>query len=418
MNFFSVLIFSCFALSALSASSNAATLIEAETACATKQMRGGEGTPDRKLTAWGGACLGNDWGMKSGDWAQYPVEAPGDAAVLHLRYARQERRVAEQAKTPAPARFRIQIDEFKTDFNLPETGDWELWRWIAVPIGALNKGAHSLRLQALQDGAAVNIDALMLAPADQTPVEVSRPLLFDGSRHLRIQLSPGAKDLPMEQLFAVGEATYGFLKEYLGEEPSQHLTVNIIAASESRGDFVGHSRGFAMYLEEALIMDTSHNWVHEMTHCFQRESGNWPIWLSEGEAWLTYFEAENAVFGRAADKISFSPKLLQERLSRWRETLFEGNRNTLQQWGQANFPSKKVGAAYGFSNFILFELRQKFGPQLMQRYRALLREDFKRGATENNLSPEKRDGLVVARLGRAANADLRPLFRSWGFELE
>lgn len=403
----------CAAVS-LATSSRAATFIEAESAVSTQQMHGGDGGLDRKLTAWGGDCLGNGWGRARGDWAHYPIDAPGGATTIHLRYARQPL----TPTAPSGARLRLRMGDVAREIELPSTGNWELWRWIAVPMGELAKGAHTLRLETLSENAPINLDALSVAPSNQMPLEVSRPLLFDGSRHLRIQLSPSVKPLPTDQLFAIGEATYGFLKEYLGEEPSQKLTVNVIAPAEQRNDFVGHSVGYAMYLEEAPILNTAHNWAHEMTHCFQRESGSWPTWLSEGEAWLTYFDAESSVFGRAPNDITFSPQLFRSRLPKLRETLIVENRNQLQRWGQPDFPGHKVGAAYGFSNFILAELREKYGPSLMQRYRALLREDRKQGAREENLSIEARDAAVVNRLGRAANADLRPLFASWGFVLQ
>jgi hypothetical protein len=40
-----------------------------------------------------------------------------------------------------------------------------------------------------------------------------------------------------------------------------------------------------------------------------------------------------------------------------------------------------------------------------------------RNLAPGNLTPEQRDAEVVARLGRAAGADLRPLFKEWGFAL-
>ena len=274
----------------------------------------------------------------------------------------------------------------------------------------------TLRLEALEGGP-VNLDALMVSAASQTPPQVARPLLFDGSRHLRIQLSPSVAPLAVDQLFAIGEATYGFLRDYLGEEPAQRLTVHVIAPAEKRDDFVGHSIGYALYLEEAHILDTSHNWVHEMTHCFQRGSGSWPTWLSEGEAWLTYYEAETALWGRTPEQITFSPALFQKRLPEVRRQLVQDERNWLQHWGQPNFPSAKTSAAYSFANHILATLRQQCGPELMKNYRALLRQEFKNQPDQEQLPVEKRDATVVNRLSRAAGQDLKPLFLQWQFQL-
>lgn len=389
----------------------ATALIEAESSVA----RGGNGGLDRKLTAYGGACLGNDWGSARGDWAEYALDAPGGDAVIFLRYAWQTR--AQTTSLPQP-RLQLRLNEVEHEITLPETGAWDVWRWIGVPVGAVSKGRHALRLETLQGEAPINLDALVLARAGQTPAEVGRRLLFDGSQHIRIQFSPSVKPLETDKLFAIAEATYGFLREFLGEEPAQKLTVHIIADAEKRNDHVGHSIGYALYLEEARIWDTSHNWVHEMTHCFQR-SGEWPTWLSEGEAWLTYYEAESALFGRDKAAVVFSPTLWRSRLPKARETLVVDGRNLLQQWGQPDFPSAKTAAAYNFANLILAELHDRYGPTLMRRYRALLREEQKKqtGAPSSNPSIEQRDAIVIERLSRAAGTDLRPLFSSWGFHL-
>ncbi|MBV9470368.1 MAG: hypothetical protein JO316_12855 [Abitibacteriaceae bacterium] len=66
----------------------AAPLIEAESALATGRIHGGDGTVDRKLTAFGGACMGSGWGRVRGDWMEYTVEGNNGPAVLYLRYAR------------------------------------------------------------------------------------------------------------------------------------------------------------------------------------------------------------------------------------------------------------------------------------------------------------------------------------------
>jgi hypothetical protein len=410
-------------------------LIEAESALGTGRAHGGNARPDRKLTAFGGACLGNGWGRERGDWAEYSVTPPRGAATVHLRYARLAQPVqttsavastanTAAANTPvtsasAAARLRVRIGGIERIVTLPETGDWELWRWLEVPLGEVSKGTggqSTLRLEAVDGGQPINLDALIVAPSGEVPPQVARRLLFDGSRHLRIQFSPGVRLRETDRLFAVAEASYTFLRDYLGEEPARRLTVHVIAEAERKNDFVGHSSGYAMYLDEEHIFETGHNWVHEMTHCFQRGPGRWPTWLSEGEAWLTYYEAETALFGRDHAQIALPPEYFASRLPRLRDTLIVNGQNTIQQWGEPGFADERVGAAYGFANYMLSELRRLYGPGLMRRYRVLLRAEAKDEADIQD--PVARDTVVVQRLGRAAGADLRPLFRSWGFGLK
>lgn len=396
----------------------AAPLIEAESALTTGRIHGGDGTLDRKLTAFGGACMGSGWGRVRGDWMEYTVEGTNGPAVLYLRYARHS--ISGRTRWSPRFELKVQVGATQRTVELPFTGDWELWRWVEVPLGTVAAGPQTLRLESLTDDAPINLDALVLSPAGQAgqvPPEVARPLLFDGSKHIRIQLSPSVQPLEMDKLFAIGEASYSFLKEYLGEEPTSRITVNIIAPAEQGDQHVGHSSGYSMYLAEGRIMDTSHNWVHEMTHCFQRESGPWPTWLSEGEAWLTSYEAETAVFGSPMGAERISPATFTASLPQYQEALLVNGHNLMQFWGTPELPSSKLGAAYGFTNYIVGQLRQRGGPELMPRYRVLLREDAKSHPQTTELTPAQSDAIVVDRLSRAAGEDLRPLFTQWGFQL-
>jgi len=403
---------------ALAAPTHAAPLIEAESALQARQVLGGDLVPDRKLTGWGGACLGNGWGGAIGHWARFDARSSGGLQVLHLRYARASR------EGEPDARLRVSIEGgASSDVVLPATGEWDLWRWIAIPVGPVAAGACTLRLESLAP-AALNLDALALSPEAQAPPEVLRRLLFEApiekpgdKLRLRVQLGPDAANLDGEKLLARAQVTFDFLSKYLGEQPSGALTVNIIGPEQAGRDFIGHSNGHEMYLEAARAHDTSHNWVHEMTHCFQREAGSWPTWLSEGEAWLAYYHSESALWQRPPAEIRLTPAFFRERLPQYREALLVDGRSLLQRWGQPDFPSQKVGAAYGFANFILGELSRRFGPDLMKKYRALLREDYAEGKRDAEGSVERRDAAVVGRLGRAAGEDLRPLFESWGFRL-
>jgi hypothetical protein len=393
-----------------------APLIEAESVLTTKRFQGGEGTEDRKLTAFGGACLGNGWGQEKGNWAEYAVEGTNGPATLHLRYARYP--ISGQRRWSDRFALKAKIGTQEGTIELPFTGDWELWRWVEMPIGNVSAGPQTLRIESLTGDAPINIDALVLAPTGQTPTEVSRPLLFDGSRHLRIQLSPSMQALEMDKLFAIGEASYAFLKEYLGEEPSQRILVNIIGPVEKRDDHVGHSSGYSMYLEGARIWETGHNWVHEMTHTFQRDNGPWTTWLSEGEAWLTSYESQTSTFGDPGGAERISPATFKARLPQYEKTLLVDGQNLMQFWGTPRLPREKIGAAYGFTNYLMGQLREKSDVGLMRRYRALLRaENAESRAKFESATPEQRNAFVIDRLGRAANEDLRPLFQQWGFQL-
>ena len=392
---------------------HAQPLIQAESALEARQVLGGDLTPDRKLSAWGGAALGNDWGRKIGDHARFSIQSGGGLQVLHLRYARVTRAGEPVAKLRASIAGAAPVD-----FDLPETPEWDVWRWLSIPLGAIPRGEHTLQLESLAQ-APLNLDALIVAPQGAVPPDVARRLLFESPEApVRVQLSPGTREADGEKLLARAREVYEFLHKYLGEEPTRTITVHLIGPDQAGADFVGHANGLEMYLEAARAKDTGHNWVHEMTHCFQRGAGNWPTWLSEGEAWLAYYDAEVELWKREPAQITFSPAYFREQLPRYRAALVVDRRNLLQRWGQADFPGEKVGAAYGFSNFILGDLRESYGPGFIKRYRALLRADHAAGKRDDAGAVEERDARVVERLGRACGADLRARFESWGFQLE
>jgi hypothetical protein len=90
----------------------------------------------------------------------------------------------------------------------------------------------------------------------------------------------------------------------------------------------------------------------------------------------------------------------------------------MQFWGTPRLPREKIGAAYGFTNYLMGQLREKSDVGLMRRYRTLLRaESAESKAKFESATPEQRDAFVIDRLSRAANEDLRPLFQQWGFQL-
>ncbi len=140
----------------------AAPLIEAESVITTRRYAGGDDAPDRKLTAFGGACLGNGWGNVRGNWAEYDVAGTAGPATLHLRYARHA--ISGQRQWSPHFSLKVSVgganENAKTGtIELPFTSDWELWRWVEVPLGEIAAGAQTLRLESLTENAPINISS-------------------------------------------------------------------------------------------------------------------------------------------------------------------------------------------------------------------------------------------------------------------
>ena len=118
------------------------------------------------------------------------------------------------------------------------------------------------------------------------------------------------------------------------------------------------------------------------------------------------------LFGRAPTSVRLTPAFYRARLPQLKAALTAEGGNLIQHWGTRELPSDKISASYAFTNYILGELRERYGPGLMRRYRELLHKDLASTGKDakQSMSSEQRDAVVIDRLGRAAGADLRPLF--------
>lgn len=120
----------------------AAAQVTLEAAKPTAQQ--GSTGEDRKSGSRYGHVLGHEWGGHAGDWTQYAfqTEVPLSPAYLHLRYAR------EIAGT---SHLHAVVDGTDRGYlALPATGGWgdreDQFRTVALALGALRAGPHTLRL--------------------------------------------------------------------------------------------------------------------------------------------------------------------------------------------------------------------------------------------------------------------------------
>jgi hypothetical protein len=145
---------------ALDAAGNDVLWIEAEDYC---EQRGSRAARYAMTTAWGGACVDNDWGGREGDLLRYHVGLPTDFPTLHvtLRYARQ---------TAGASVVRVTLDgdtHQSAIVKLPSTGDWgfkpEGWKYVAAVLHDLDEGPHTLDIGSRADRNNVNFDGLYLS---------------------------------------------------------------------------------------------------------------------------------------------------------------------------------------------------------------------------------------------------------------
>ncbi|HUT92290.1 MAG TPA: hypothetical protein VMY37_22540 [Thermoguttaceae bacterium] len=159
---------------ALYAASNEVLWIEAED---YSEQRGSRAAHFAVTSAWGGACVDNDWGGREGDFLRYRPELPTEFPALHvtLRYARQ---------TAGGSVVRVTLDgdtHQSAIVTLPAAGDWgfkpEGWKYVAVVLRGFAEGRHTLEIRSLADRNNVNFDGFYLSakPLDTRRAAVEPP---------------------------------------------------------------------------------------------------------------------------------------------------------------------------------------------------------------------------------------------------
>src|SRR5690606_7898853 len=105
-------------------------------------------------------------------------------------------------------------------------------------------------------GRKINV-TLKLDPAQGPPAGL--PPVYEPEIVL---LSEGDADFDYAKTYANLQAQYDFLAEWLGRKPSQTVTVHVGPG------YGGSSNGYHMWLDSFRIDGTTHNYAHEMMHCF------------------------------------------------------------------------------------------------------------------------------------------------------
>jgi len=124
----------------------------------------GSSTADFKATASNGQCLGMGWGSRRGNFVEYEVDLPFNLprAVLHLRYAREGRWVAELDVYASG-----KLVGSSPSMVLKPTGGWGYkaneWAYQKLLLGLMEAGKYRMKFVSLVDDGGVNIDGFFIA---------------------------------------------------------------------------------------------------------------------------------------------------------------------------------------------------------------------------------------------------------------
>ena len=189
--------------------------------------------------------------------------------------------------------------------------------------------------------------------------------------------------LLVDWIAQIGQTQYDFLLDYVGAGPEW---VHVHVGANYPYGFAIASRPFPeMFLEARGILDTSNNWAHEMTHCFNSYFGELPHWFNESLADVVYADSEIELYQRVSEA---------EMLKRFDRV---DNRS-----------------------YELMQLRARYGRQYFRKvYRAMLaRLAESRRVLRSDEALEDRNRFILSVLSEAAGENLAPVFETeFGFNV-
>ncbi len=123
-----------------------------------------------------------------GDWMEYKIQAPADGEYRFWIYYGALNK--PHGNTDMGGRTVLIVDGGSAPMplmNLPDTGDWRVFRWSCAAAVHLTKGPHTLRWQNIKGGG-LNIEAFALSnDADWKPVDTRLPEPVPGTHAIVIQ---------------------------------------------------------------------------------------------------------------------------------------------------------------------------------------------------------------------------------------
>jgi hypothetical protein len=271
--------------------------------------------------------------------------------------------------------------------------------------------------------------------------------------HLRVV----PNDVPGAQVFSTQYLDYVFPAKYVDQMAKAGLAPVIDAAWERMRDLLGvcpangkqaikygpdmggraHSGNPVMIGPGWFNDDPVESWgwmlhipIHEFGHNFHGMTRIAPIISGQNPPLDRYFHhgmelTEVAMMTRIAqspEQFGLTGLSKTTYLEYYRRQVKNGLRRaeSFRKWlASGNDPAVFKGDTYGVGEAICYELCDRFGPQALERTMQLFRHDALGQKVYDSADTDvKRQTLLWCMFSCAADEDLRPYFRSWGFKAD
>ncbi|GEM_PF-1367887 len=224
------------------------------------------------------------WGRDKEDaivW-EYDFLAAHSDLKLGVRYSYAHEHYGSLAPANPKRVLHLIVDKNKPiEIKVPDTGWWDLFETVAVPLPKLSAGKHTFKIVPPEQDMTTNIDSLIIfkGKPEALPIKL-RSTIIAQSKHFALRTSCGA-NLPMkeEAVLKEFERIYDCYSKYMGWEFPGRIPINIIEQAKWPSNATAfQNQGGVHFRCEAMAVEHG-NWTHEMVH--QMYIAHFPGWFDE-----------------------------------------------------------------------------------------------------------------------------------------
>ena len=281
------------------------------------------------------------------------------------------------------------------EIKVPDTGWWDLFETVAVPLPKLSVGKHTLKIIPPEQDMTTNVDSLIIfsGKLESLPIKL-RSTIIAQSKHFALRTSYGS-NLPMKEdaILKEFERIYDYYSKFMGWEFPGKIPINIIEQAKWPSNATAfQNQGGVHFRCEAMATEQG-NWTHEMVH--QMYIAHFPGWFDEPSV-------------RVLTTLVFYQKLFPPK-----------NGGPMSDPGYVEYTkagqdvlSSRDKTCEGLEP-ILCALVVKYGPEVFSKFFHACAEAGAR--KEIDFTPGRwltKDEMMKL-LSKAAGEDVTPLFRRW-----
>lgn len=285
------------------------------------------------------------------------------------------------------------------EIKVPDTGWWDLFETVAVPLPKISAGKHTFKIVPPEQDMTTNIDSLIIfkGKIEALPIKL-RSTTIAQSQHFALRTSYGA-NLPMKEdaILKEFERIYDHYSKFMGWEFPGKIPINIIEQAKWPSNATAFQNAGGVFFRCEVMATEQGNWTHEMVH--QMYIAHFPGWFDEASV-------------RVLTTLVFYPKLFPPKTG---GIASDPGYVEYTKAGQDVLATRDK--TYDGLEPILCALAVRYGPDIFSKFfHACAEAGTKK---EIDFTPGRwltKDEMMKL-MSKAAGEDVTPLFRRWnGFE--